>query len=395
MQDNDVVIVSAARTAVGTFGGAFRDTPARELAATAIREAIARAGLQPADVDEVILGCVGQVGADAYIARTSALAAGLPNESTAYTVNRLCGSGLQAIVSAAETIAAGNAQVVVAGGTEQMSGYPFLDRHSRFGQRLGHFQMEDGLLVALNCPISDCHMGVTAENVAEQYGVARQEQDEFALESQHRAAAAISGGRFREQIVPVKVPQRRGDPKVVETDEHVKLDTTAEGLAGLRPHFKADGTVTAGNASGINDGAAALVVTSARTARERGLRPLLKLRASATAGVAPSIMGIGPIPAVRKVLGRAGMAATDLDTVELNEAFAAQAVAVIRDLDLDPERVNPNGGAIALGHPVGATGSILTVKSLYELRRIDGETALVTMCIGGGQGIAAIFERLN
>jgi acetyl-CoA C-acetyltransferase len=395
MQDNDVVIVSGARTAIGTFGGAFRDVPARDLAATVIREAIRRAGLEPSDVDEVILGCVGQVGADAYIARTAALAAGLPHESTAYTVNRLCGSGLQAIVSAAETIAVGHAEVVVAGGTEQMSGFPFYDRQTRWGQRLGHFQMEDGLLVALNCPISECHMGVTAENVAEQYGVSRQEQDDFALESQRRASRAIAEGRFTEQIASVQIPQRRGEPRLVDTDEHPKSDTTAEGLAGLRPYFRQDGTVTAGNASGINDAAAALVVTSGRVARERGLKPLLRLKAAAVAGVDPAVMGIGPIPAVRKVLKRAGLTANDLDLVELNEAFAAQAVAVVRDLELDLARVNPNGGAIALGHPVGATGSILTVKSLYELQRADQETALVSMCIGGGQGIAAIFDRLN
>ena len=395
MQDRDVVVVSGARTPIGTFGGAFRDVPARELAATAIRAAIARAGLQPQDVDEVIVGCVSQIGEDAYIARTSALGAGLPIESTAYSVNRQCGSGLQAIVSAAETISAGHAEVVAAGGTEQMSGIPFLDRRSRWGQRLGHFEMEDGLALALNCPFNACHMGVTAENVAEQFGVPRDEQDAFALESQRRAAAAIAEGRFREQIVPVAVPQRRGEPTLVDTDEHPRPDSTAEGLAGLRPFFKKDGTVTAGNASGINDGAAAIVVTSGRVARERGLKPLLRLRAAAAAGVDPSIMGVGPIPAVRKVLKRAGMQVDDLDLIELNEAFAAQAIAIIRDLGLDPARVNPNGGAIALGHPVGATGSILAVKSLYDLQRTGQETALITMCIGGGQGIAAIFERLN
>jgi acetyl-CoA C-acetyltransferase len=395
MQDIDVVVVSGARTAIGTFGGVFRDVPARQLAATAIREAVARAGLEPSDVDEVIIGCVSQIGEDSYIARTAALGAGLPLESTAYSVNRQCGSGLQAIVSAAETISAGNAEVVVAGGTEQMSGIPFLDRHSRWGRRLGHFPVEDGLTLALSCPFNACHMGETAENVAEQHGISRDEQDAFALESQRRAAAAIADGRFREQIVPLAVPQRRGDAKLIDTDEHPKPDTTAEGLAGLRPHFKEDGTVTAGNASGINDGAAAVVVTSGRIARERGLAPVLRLRASASAGVDPAVMGIGPVPAVRKLLKRSGMGVDDIDLVELNEAFAAQALAVIRALDLDPRRVNPNGGAIALGHPVGATGAILTVKSLYELQRADLETALVTMCIGGGQGIAAIFERVN
>jgi acetyl-CoA C-acetyltransferase len=395
MQDNDVVIVGGARTAVGTFGGAFKDVPARELAATAIAAAIERAGLQPETVDEVILGCVGQNGQDAYIARTAALRAGLPESSTAYTVNRLCGSGLQAIVSAGEAILAGHAEIVVAGGVEQMSGFPFYDRQTRFGNRLGSFQMEDGLLVALNCPISDCHMGVTAENVAEQYGVSRPDQDAFALESQRRATRAIAEGYFASQIVPVAVPQRRGEPKLVDTDEHPKADTTIDGLSGLKPYFKKDGSVTAGNASGINDGAAALVVTSGRVARERGLKPLLRLRASAVAGVGPSVMGIGPIPAVHKLLDRAGMAGGDFHLIELNEAFAAQALAVIHELELDEERVNPNGGAIALGHPVGATGSILTVKALYELQRADQETALVTMCIGGGQGIAAAFERLN
>ena len=395
MQDQDVVIISGARTAIGTFGGAFRDVSARDLAATAIREAIDRAGLQPEEIEEVVLGCVGQIGENAYVARSAAVTAGLPAESTAFTVNRLCGSGLQAVVSAAQEVQTGAAQVVVAGGTEQMSGYPFLDRQTRWGQRLGSFQMEDALSLALTCPFNACHMGVTGENVAEQYGVSRADQDAFALESQQRTARAIAEGRFQDQIVPVAVPRRRGDPTLVATDEHPKPDSTLDGLAGLRPVFKKDGTVTAGNASGINDAAAALVVTSGRWARERGLRPLLRLRASAVAGVDPAIMGIGPIPAVEKVLQRAGMAVGDLDLVELNEAFAAQALAVIRALDLEPARVNPNGGAIALGHPVGATGSILTVKSLYELQRIDGETALVTMCIGGGQGIAAVFERLN
>jgi acetyl-CoA C-acetyltransferase len=395
MQDQDVVIVSGARTAIGTFGGAFREVTARDLAAAAIREAVSRSGLRPDEIEEVVLGCVGQIGENAYVARTAALTAGLPQETTAFTVNRLCGSGLQAVVSAAQVIQTGGAERVVAGGTEQMSGFPFLDRQTRWGQRLGSFQMEDALTSALTCPFNACHMGVTGENVAEQYGVSRADQDAFALESQRRAAAAIAAGRFTEQIVPVAVPQRRGDPKLVQTDEHPKPDSTAEGLAALRPVFKKDGSVTAGNASGINDAAAALVLTSGRFARQRGLKPLLRLRASAVAGVDPAIMGIGPIPAVRKVLARAGLSAGDLDLVELNEAFAAQALAVIRDLDLDPARVNPNGGAIALGHPVGATGSILTVKSLYELQRADAETALVTMCIGGGQGIAAIFERLN
>src|SRR5215211_5749127 len=253
MQDNDVVIVSAARTPVGSFGGAFRDVPARDLAATAIRDAVQRAGLQPSDVDEVIVGCVTQFAEDSYIGRTSALGAGLPIETTAYSVNRQCGSGLQAIVSAAETIAVGNVEIVVAGGTEHMSGIPYFDRHSRWGQKLGHFEMEDGVLTALNCPFNACHMGVTAENVAEQYGISREDQDAFALESQRRAAAAVAEGRFREQIVPVAVPQRRGQPKAVEADEHPKSDTTAEGLAALKPYFKQDGTVTAGNASGIND----------------------------------------------------------------------------------------------------------------------------------------------
>ena len=395
MQDNDVVVISGARTAIGTFGGAFRDVPARDLAAAAIREAISRAGLEPEAIDEVVLGCVTQVGEDSYIGRAAALGAGLPIESTALSVNRQCGSGLQALVTGAHTIMAGAADVVVAGGVEKMSGIPFLDFKSRWGNRMGHLQLDDGLLLALNCPMSQCHMGVTAENVAEQYGVSRPDQDAFALESQRRATAAIAEGRFAEQIIPFPIPQRRGEPKLVDTDEHPKSDSTAEGLADLKPFFKADGAVTAGNASGINDGAAALVLTSGRLARERGLKPLLRLRAAAVAGVDPSIMGIGPIPAVRKALAKAGMTADDVDVVEVNEAFAAQALAVVRELDLDPERVNPNGGAIALGHPVGATGAILTVKALYELERVDGDVALITLCIGAGQGIAAIFERVN
>jgi acetyl-CoA C-acetyltransferase len=395
MQDNDVVLISGTRTAIGTFGGAFKDVPARDLAAAAIREAIDRAGLEPAAIDEVVLGCVTQVGEDSYIGRTSALGAGLPIEATALSVNRQCGSGLQALVTASHTIMAGAADIVVAGGVEKMSGIPFLDYKSRWGNRMGHLQLDDGLLIALNCPMSQCHMGVTAENVSEQHGVSRSDQDAFALESQRRASAAIAEGRFKDQIVPFPIAQRRGDPKMVDTDEHPKSDSTAEGLAALKPFFKADGTVTAGNASGVNDGAAALVLTSGRVARERGLKPLLRLRAAAVAGVEPSVMGIGPIPAVRKALAKAGMSADDLDVVELNEAFAAQALAVVRELELDPDRVNPNGGAIALGHPVGATGAILAVKSLYELQRVDGQAALVTLCIGAGQGIAAVFERLN
>jgi acetyl-CoA C-acetyltransferase len=387
------VIVGAARTAIGRFGGAFKDLSAPQLGAVAIRGALARAGVPAADVEEVILGQVGQVGPDAYNARRTMLEAELPIAATAMNVNRLCGSGLQALVTAAQSIRAGDADTVIAGGNESMSGQPFLLYGQRDGYRLGDRTAVDGTLSLVTDPFGGYPMGETAECVADRFGVSREEQDELAFTSQARARAAIEGGRFREQIEPVPV-QRRGDVTYVETDEHPR-EVTREDLAKLRPVFRKSGTVTAGNSSGINDGAAAVVMTTDENARSKGLRPRARLVAAAVAGVEPEIMGYAPVPAVRKVLDRAGMDLDAIDVIELNEAFAAQAAAVIRDLKMDPERVNPNGGAIALGHPIGATGAILTVKLLAELDRIDGRYGLVTMCIGGGQGIAAIFERIG
>ncbi|MFO7312191.1 MAG: thiolase family protein [Bacillota bacterium] len=388
----DVVLVEGVRTAIGRFGGALSPLSASDLGAAVIREVLRRTNLEPSQVDEVIMGCVGQVAEDAYIARTSAIKAGLPKEVPAYAVNRLCSSGLQSIVSAGQAIRLGEAEVVVAGGVESMSNFPYFLRQARFGYRMGHGTLEDGLIVTLSDPFRRYHMGITAENVAERWGIDRATQDQVALRSQRRMAAAMAAGLFRDQIVPVTVPDRKGE-RVVDTDEHPRPDTTLEQLAALKPAFKEGGTVTAGNSSGINDGAAAVLVMSSDKARALGLRPRLVLRAAAAAGVEPEYMGIGPVPAVRKALARAGLSLDDIDLIELNEAFAAQAEAVVRDLGLDWERVNVNGGAIAHGHPVGATGAILTVKLMYEMERRGARYGLVTMCIGGGQGLAAVFEN--
>ncbi|OUM97048.1 MAG: acetyl-CoA acetyltransferase [Firmicutes bacterium ZCTH02-B6] len=388
----DVVLVEGVRTAIGRFGGALSPLSASDLGAAVIREVLRRANLEPAQVDEVVIGCVGQVAEDAYIARTSSIKAGLPKEVPAYAVNRLCSSGLQSIVSAGQAIRLGEAEVVVAGGVESMSNFPYFVRQARFGYRMGHGTLEDGLIVTLSDPFRRYHMGVTAENVAERWGIDRTAQDQVALRSQQRMAEAMRAGLFRDQIVPVTVQDRKGE-RVVDTDEHPRPDTTLEQLASLKPSFKEGGTVTAGNSSGINDGAAAVVVMSSDKARTLGLRPRLVLRAAAAAGVEPEYMGIGPVPAVRKALARAGLTLSDIDLIELNEAFAAQAEAVVRDLGLDWDRVNVNGGAIAHGHPVGATGAILTVKLMYEMERRGARYGLVTMCIGGGQGLAAVFEN--
>jgi acetyl-CoA C-acetyltransferase len=390
----EIVLVSGARSAIGRLGGGFQNLPASDLAAAVIKAAVERAGVKPDQVDQVILGCVGQVMEDAYIARHAGIKAGLPIEVPAYTVNRICGSGLEAINTAARWIECGDAEVIVAGGVENMTMMPYYVRSGRYGYRLGHGQLEDGIQHLLGDPFSKVHMGITAENLAEQFGVSREVQDEFALRSQQRAVAAIEAGKFKDEIVPIEVKVGR-ETKVIDTDEHPRGDTTAEALAKLRPAFKEGGVVTAGNASGINDGAAAVVVTSRRKAEELGLRPRLRLVARAEAGVEPSIMGSGPIPAVRKVLKKAGMELGQMDVVELNEAFASVAAACSQALGMDVERTNPNGGAIALGHPVGATGAILTVKLMYELERSKGRYGLVTLCIGGGQGIASIFERVG
>jgi acetyl-CoA C-acetyltransferase len=390
-----IVVAGGVRTAIGKFAGAFKDTPTSDLGANAIRAAVERAGISPEVVDEVILGCVGQVGEDAFNARLATLKAGLPEKTTAFNVNRLCGSGLQAINSAVQELRTGEAQVVVAGGNENMSIQPYLLPRSQVGWRLGEAALIDGTLSLVTDPFGRYQMGATAEKVADRYGVSRQAQDAFAAESQRRAAAAIAQGRFDDQIVPVAIPQKKGDPVIANLDEHPRPGTTIESLGRLKPAFREGGSVTAGNSSGINDAGAAVVVMTRAKADELGVTPQLEWVADAVAGIAPEIMGVAPIFAVQNLLKKVGMTINDIDLMELNEAFAAQAVAVIRELEMDPEKVNPNGGAIALGHPVGATGAILTVKLAYELKRRKAEWGIVTMCIGGGQGIATLFRNLN
>ncbi|GCL70398.1 acetyl-CoA C-acyltransferase [Paenibacillus naphthalenovorans] len=389
----DVVIVGAARTAIGTFGGSLKDVHAADLGAIVIKEALKRAQVSPEWVEDVIVGCVGQVSESAFIARMAALRAGLPTHSNAYTVNRLCGSGLQAINSAAQAIRAGEAEIIVAAGTENMDQLPYYVRKARYGYTFGHSQLEDGLLTALTDPFGNYPMGMTAEIVSKRFNISREEQDQFAFESQMKAAAAIDQGKFRGEIVPVQIPQRKGEAIVFDTDEHPRRGTTLEKLAALRPAFQEGGTVTAGNSSGINDAAAAVVVMSADKAKKLGLRPLAYIREQAMAGVEPEIMGFAPAPAVKKLLKKSGLSLQDIDLLELNEAFASQAVAVIKDLEIDPFKVNVNGGAIALGHPIGATGCILTVKILAEMERRASKYGVVTMCIGGGQAVATLFER--
>jgi len=387
-----ILVVEGARTPIGSFGGAFKDVPAHELGGTAARAALERAGVEPQDIGEVVMGCIGQVGPDAYNARRVALAAGLPTSTPAYTVNRLCGSGLQAIWSAAMQMRWGGVDIALAGGDENMSRMPFYDFGARSGYRLGDRTLVDGTVMMLTDPFHGIHMGLTAEKVAAKYGVSRREQDEFAAESQRRAASAAARAAFAEEITPVEVGGRK--PRVVGVDEHPKPRTTVETLAGLRPAFQSEGTVTAGNASGINDGGAALVLAREPVAAERGLSGLVSLEAVATAAMEPELMGYAPVLALRKLFEQTGTSPSDIDVVELNEAFAAQAVAVIRDAGLDPEKTNPNGGAIALGHPVGATGAILTLRVAKDLVRRDLELGVVTMCIGGGQALAALFRRV-
>ncbi len=392
----DVVIVSGARTPIGRFGGSFKDMPASELGAVAIRAAVERAGIEPGDVDEVIMGNVLQADETGYTARRAMLKAGLPEHIPAMTVNRACSSGLESINLAAQAIATGESEIVVAGGADSMSRVPYLMRGVRFeGPRMGDYAVTDGLTLGLSCPIYDYHMGVTAENVAERFEVTRETQDAMALLSHQRAVHAQAEGYFDRQIAPVSVAQRRGDPIEVTTDEHPRADTTLEGLGKLRSVFKDGGTVTAGNSAGINDAAAAVVVMSRERAEALGLTPRLRWVGRGVSGVDPSIMGIGPVPSTRKVLEKTGMAIEDLDLVELNEAFAAQAAYVMRELEMDPDKTNVNGSGISLGHPVGATGAIMTVKLMEELSRTDGHFGLVTMCVGGGQGVSTIFERLH
>ena len=394
MEDHrDVLVLSATRTAIGRYGGGLAGVPPCDLAATVVREAVSRAGVEPSAVGHVVFGNVIHTEVrDMYLGRVAAVNGGLPVETPAFTLNRMCGSGLQAIVSAAQAIRLGDCDVAVAGGAESMSrGQSWLPP-LRWGQRMQDGVAVDAMVGALTDPFDACHMGMTAENVAADYDVSRADQDALAAESHRRAAAAAAAGYFTEQIAPVEAPTRKGT-LTVDTDEHIRPDVTTDDLARLKPAFAPDGTVTAGNASGINDAAAAVVLADAEFAERHGHSPLGRLVAYAHAGVEPRIMGIGPVPAVRQVLDRAGMKVDDIDLFEVNEAFAAQALAVVRELGLPPDRTNPNGSGISLGHPIGATGSILAVKALYELRRAGGRYALVTMCIGGGQGIAAIFER--
>mgnify|MGYP001075375544 CR=1 FL=1 len=390
----DVFIVSGARTAIGTFGGSLKDTPPSVLGIETAKAAIARAGIAAAEIEHSVYGqVIPSEPRDAYIARVIGVEAGLPLESPALTVNRLCGSGLQAIISAAQSLMLGDCSIALAGGAESMSRAPFHVQTNRWGRKLGDAALVDALNGALTDPFNNVLMGVTGENVAERFGISREQQDAAAVESHRRAAAAIAAGRFVEQIVPINVG-RRGKDVFFQTDEHVRPDVTAEELAGLRPAFKKDGSVTAGNASGINDGAASLVLATGDIVSKRGLKPMARLVAYAHAGVEPLYMGIGPVPATLAALARAGLSIKDIDVIESNEAFAAQACAVARELGFDPTKVNPNGSGIALGHPVGATGAINTVKLIHELQRTGGRYGLVTMCIGGGQGIAAIFERV-
>ncbi len=394
MSVREVVIVSGARTGIGDYGGSLKDFPATKLGSIAIKEAVARAKIDPASIGHVVLGGVIHGEArDMYLSRVAAIDAGLPVGTPCLTVNRLCGSGLQAIVSAAQHILLGDTDVVLGGGAESMSRAAYFLPAGRWGQRMGDGTVVDAMTGALHDPFGHGHMGVTAENIAARYGITREAQDAFAMESHKRAANAHAKGYFTSQVVGIELKSKKG-PVQYTTDEHVRPELKIEDMQKLKTVFKKDGTVTAGNASGLNDAGAAIVMMEAGAAKKAGAKPMARLVAYAHAGVDPEVMGLGPIPAVRRVFEKAGLKPADMDVIESNEAFAVQAMAVTRDLELDPAKVNPNGGAVALGHPIGATGAILTVKALYELERVQGRYALVTMCIGGGQGIAAIFERL-
>ena len=395
MTPRDVFVVGTARTAIGTFGGSLKDVPNTQLATTAVKAAIERAGLAPDAIGHVVMGNVIPTDTkDAYLSRVAAIDAGCPIETPAFNVNRLCGSGLQAIVSAAQAIALGDCDVAIGGGSESMSRGPYFDQAARWGARMGDAKSIDYMLGILHDPWQKMHMGITAENVAERYHISREMQDELAAASHQRAAAAIAAGHFKEQIVPVEIATRKG-VVVFDTDEHVRASTTIELLSTMKPAFRKEGgSVTAGNASGINDGAAAVALAAGDRVAALGLKPLARLVGYAHAGVDPAYMGIGPVPATQKVLQRTGLKIADMDVIETNEAFAAQACAVIQQLGMDPAKVNPNGSGISLGHPVGATGAIITTKAIAELQRTGGRYALVTMCIGGGQGISAIFERV-
>jgi acetyl-CoA C-acetyltransferase len=390
----EVVVVSGVRTAIGDYGGGLKDLAPTELAARVVREAVSRAKVAPEEVGHVVFGNVIHTEPkDMYLSRVATINGGLPKETPALTLNRLCGSGLQAIVSASQAVLLGDADVTLAGGVESMSRGAYAMPAARWGARMGDAQIMDMMVGALTDPFDTVHMGITAENVAAKWGISRTMQDELAVESNRRAANAIAKGWFKDQILPIELKSKKG-PVMFDTDEHPRADASMEGMAKLRTVFQKDGSVTAGNASGINDGAAAVVLMERKAAERKGLKPMARLVAYAHAGVDPKYMGIGPVPAVKKALERAALKIEQIDVIESNEAFAAQACAVAKDLGFDMKKVNPNGGAIALGHPVGATGCILTVKALYELQRIGGRYGLVTMCIGGGQGIAAVFERL-
>jgi acetyl-CoA C-acetyltransferase len=391
----EVVFVGAARTAIGSFGGSLKDIPPADLGALVIKTALERAGVKPQDVGHVVMGSViPTVPQDAYISRVAALNAGVPQEAPAFNVNRLCGSGLQAVVSAAQAILLGDCDVAIGAGAESMSRGAYLVTSNRWGARMGDVKMLDFMLGALHDPRLHIHMGITAENVAARHGISREQQDAYATESQARAAKAIAAGLFKDQIVPVELKTRKG-VVLFDTDEGVKADTTVDGLGKMKPAFKKEeGTVTAGNASTLNDGAAAVVMASAEKAKALGLKPLARLVSYAHAGVEPEYMGIGPVPASKLALEKAGLKVSDLDLIESNEAFAAQACAVSKEMGFPADKTNPNGSGISLGHPVGATGAILTTKAIYELQRTGGRYALITMCIGGGQGIAMVIERL-
>lgn len=393
MSSTEVFIVSASRTAIGTFGGSLKDVPMADLATTAVKAALQRSGVDPAQVEHVVMGnVIPTEPQDAYISRVAAMNAGIPKETPAFNVNRLCGSGLQAIISAAHTLLLGDAEIAIGAGVESMSRGPYLLPAARWGARMGNIQAVDYMLGILHDPFHGIHMGITAENIAVRNNISREMQDALAMEDQARAFHAIENGRFIEQIAAVEIRTRKGT-QLFDVDEHLRL-TSTEQLAQMKPAFKKDGSVTAGNASGLNDGAAALVMATGDAVRANNLRPLARLVTYAHAGVEPELMGLGPIPATRLALKRAGLTVADLDVIEANIAFAAQACAVNQELQLDPAKVNPNGSGISLGHPVGATGAIIATKAIHELHRIGGRYALVTMCIGGGQGIAAIFERV-
>jgi len=389
----EVVVISGARTPIGGYGGSLQDIPPSELAAQCVKEVVSRAGIEPSEVGHVVFGNIIHTDAhDHYLARVAGINGGLPVETPALTLNRLCGSGLQAIISAAQTIMLGDADTAVAGGAENMSRSPYLSPAMRWGARMNDTTLIDVMVAALSDPFDDCHMGVTAENVAKKYDISREDQDALAVESHTRAARAIEKGYFKEQILPVEIRVKR-DTKLFDADETVRPDSSMEKLGKLRPIFDKSGTVTAGNSSSINDAAAAVTLMDREKAAERGIEPLGRLVAYTFAGVDPKFMGVGPVPAVRSLLEKTGLSLDDIDVLEVNEAFAAQALAVCRTLELPADRTNPNGSGISLGHPIGATGTILTIKALYELKRIGGKRAVVTMCIGGGQGIAALFER--